>query len=56
MYSMPYYTYGSTANSSFLEPIEISMGDNCGEWVESGGVVSWCGYQEVGVVRMYRCR
>ena len=41
------------------------MDDNCGEWVESMGVVSrrwvWlmggiygCGYQEVCVVRMYR--
>ena len=42
------------------------MDYNCGEWVESMVVVSrrwvWlvggiygCGYQEVGVVRMYRC-
>ena len=41
------------------------MDDNCGEWVESMGVVSrrqvWlvgeiygCCYQEVGVVGMYR--
>ena len=26
-----------------------SMDDNCGEWVESMGVPSGCGYQEVGV-------
>ena len=31
------------------------MDDNCGEWVESMGVVSGCGNQEVKVVRMYRC-
>ena len=24
------------------------MDDNCGEWVESMGVPSGCGYQEVG--------
>ena len=29
------------------------MHDNYGEWVESMGVTSGCGYQEVGVVRMY---
>ena len=40
------------------------MDDNCGEWAESMGVTSGCGYQEVGgiygcgyqevgVVRMY---
>ena len=26
------------------------MDDNCGEWVESMGVASGCGEQEVGVV------
>ena len=31
------------------------MDDNCGEWVESMGGGSGCGYQEVGVVRMYWC-
>ena len=25
------------------------MDDNCGEWVESMGVASGCGYQEVGI-------
>ena len=25
------------------------MDDNCGEWVETMGVASGCGYQEVGV-------
>ena len=34
------------------------MDDNCGEWEESIWVwlvcgMYWCGYQEVGVVRMY---